>query len=113
MSELESTQEFTKPPKPMTLLEHRKMMGKLFTVRRDTVEACGHKFYGELEPKNNCPSCWAAYFFINGETSALADEIYQKEGRDMLIRVRGEKFTKWFVRFMSEIQKLHADKRTD
>src|SRR5580698_5531680 len=91
--------------KPLSPEEYKKVMGVYFTRRQETVEHCGHKFQGEEEPNTGCPWCWAAFFFVNGQVSSLADEIFQKEGKEMLVKVKGRNFTKWFIRFMSEIQR--------
>jgi hypothetical protein len=105
-------QDLTQPKKPPTKTEYKKMMGKFFTYRNDHVVACGHKFHQVNEPRNQCPSCWAAFFFTQGETSAIADEVFQKGGNELLIRIKGRVFTKWFLRFMGEIQKKLKEQKS-
>jgi hypothetical protein len=99
----EVVKALTEPKKPLTKAEYKKMMSVYFTQRRDIVEYCGHTFYQYDQPKNNCPYCWFAFFQVNGEVTKTADEVFIREGRDMLIKIRGVKFTKNFLRFMATL----------
>lgn len=108
---LDSTiKELTEPKRPMTESEHRKAMGQFWTIRRDRVEKCNHIFYGEDPPKNNCPWCWFAFFQVNGKTTQVADECFQKEGRETLTKLKGEKFVKNFLRFMTTLAYMKENK---
>jgi hypothetical protein len=98
--------ELTTPREPLTRSEYKKMMSQMWTVRRDIVDACGHLFYPEEQPKNNCLFCWYAFFQIHGEVVQTADECFQKEGREMLTRIRGEKFVKNFIKFMATVERM-------
>lgn len=106
----EVVKALTEEKKPPTRAEYKKMMGMYFTQRRDRVEYCGHKFHPENQPKRNCPWCWFAFFQIHGEVTQTADECFQKDGREMLVRVKGEKFTKNFLRFMETLAYMKENK---
>jgi hypothetical protein len=99
------TKALTEPQKPMSRAEYKRAMGTFFTQRHDQVSACGHKFHPTDEPRTGCGHCWAAFFFTQGQIAAIADEVFQKEGVEVLIKVKGKRFTKWYLRFMNEIQK--------
>ena len=96
--------------KELSPAEYKKMMSVYFTQKRDRVEHCGHKYHSENQPRNNCPYCWFAYFQINGSTTQIAEECYQKEGQDILVRTKGEKFVKNFLRFMSTLAYMKENK---
>jgi hypothetical protein len=99
------TETLTEPQKPMSRTEYKRVMGTFFTQKHDQVKVCGHKFHPTDEPRTGCPDCWAAFFFTQGQIAVIADEVFQKEGVEVLIKVKGKRFTKWYLRFMSEIQK--------
>jgi len=103
--EITPVNELVAPKPTPTPAEYHKMMGVYFTERRDRVTRCGHKFDLRYEPRTQCPDCWGAFLYLSGETTALAEEIYQKEGRGMLIKLKGNRFVKWFERFRVEIKK--------
>ena len=107
MGELET---LTADKTPLSAKEYKKAMGVYFTQRQEVVEHCGHKFQGVEQPNKNCPWCWFAFFSINGEITQTADECFQKDGREMLVRVKGEKFTKAFLRFMATLAYMKENK---
>lgn len=83
--------------------EWRKYNHDFVTRRFKRVQECAHRFDEEREPRTNCPFCWFAYLSMHGEMVKTADLCFQEEGRDILERVKGKKFTKMFLRFMSTI----------
>lgn len=90
------------------LREYKKMMRQFFTVQHKRVAACGHKFTGQ-EPRTNCQFCWFAYFNENGEFTKSLDELWRSpNGKNMLPALRGAKFTKMFLRFMSTVASWKA-----
>lgn len=94
-----------------TELELRKLRRQYVTVMHPTVASCGHKFSGE--PTNNCQDCWFAFFQHFGELTKTADNLFQEHGKDALIAVRGEKFTKNFTRFMSTLANTLKEVKTE
>lgn len=103
-------EDLTQPKKPISPAEYKKLMGVYFTQRYSRVEHCNHTFHPENEPRTNCQYCWFAYFQIHGETTQTADECFQKDGKAMLVRVRGERFTKNFLRFMATLAYMKENK---
>jgi len=82
----------------------QRQLNKIWVTRRlDHIKECGHKFSAYEEPRTNCEWCWFTFFNTNGELVKTADECFREEGRDILERVRGKKFTKMFLRFMSTV----------
>lgn len=81
----------------------KKQLGELrrayITMVYGTVRACGHKFDPKRQPKNNCQSCWEAYFMAAVDTAAIHDD-FQKGGKARLRSVYGDKFTKNFGIFL-------------
>jgi hypothetical protein len=97
------------PPKKLKKQDIKKLFHAYFTVRRDKVKACGHKFDMAHDPRTNCENCWYSYFANNGPMTQTADECFQKEGRETLERIRGKRFVKFFLRFMSTIARWKAE----
>lgn len=93
-------------PPQMTKKVWKEMMRIHFTVRRPLVKSCGHKINTQSDPRNNCESCWYAYFNNNKTMTEIADDCFRNAGRDVLERSRGKRFTKMFLRFMSTINRL-------
>lgn len=93
--------------KQLTREEYKKAMRALFTERRDVVQSCGHKFDKYHEPNHrNCLACWFAYFQVNGQITQISEECFHKEGKEVLIKLKGEKFVKFFLIFMSMIAQI-------
>jgi len=112
----EVVKELTEQPKPISLKDYKKAMGQLFTVRLDTVKACGHKFHPTNEPKTNCDDCWFAYFQVNGQTTQTAEECLAKEGKQTLTKIKGEKFTKrllWFLCIIAKLKELENNGKSN
>ena len=83
--------------------QYKELLRWRFTVRRPLVKQCGHKINIAADPRNNCESCWWAYFSTNGQMTQIADECFTEAGRDVLERSRGKRFTKMFLRYMSTL----------
>lgn len=89
--------------------EYKDAMRKQFTVRRPSVPACGHRFAHSSEPRHsNCESCWFAFFQVHGELTQACDEVFKKFGEAGLRQLRGPKFTKNYLRFMSTLAQWKA-----
>ena len=97
------------PPKKLTQKEIKALFRAYFTVRRDRVKSCGHKFDMARDPRTGCEDCWYAYMANNGPMTQTADECFQKEGRQTLERIRGKRFVKYFLRFMSTLARFQAE----
>lgn len=89
--------------KQPTLAEYKRAMNQYFTVRRATVNECGHKYNDMDQPRNNCEFCWFAYLNSHGDLVKLADEVFWKDQGKLLARLKGDKFVKMFKRFMSTV----------
>lgn len=90
--------------------EIRKLRRKFMTVIHPRVEACGHKYVAERQPRHrNCPHCWFAWFQNHGELVQTTDELHNTDGGiQMIMDLQGSKFLKMFRRFMSTIAHLKA-----
>ena len=97
------------PPQKLTQKEVKSLFRAYFTVRRDRVKSCGHKFDMARDPRTGCEDCWFAYFGNNGPMTQTADECFQKEGRQTLERIRGKRFVKKFLKFMSTLARFQAE----
>jgi hypothetical protein len=104
-------------PKDITPKEWKNIMRLYFTVRRNTVEPCGHKLDTNNDPRNNCNFCWFVFFQTHGEMTQTSDEIFQKYGRKALESLRGTKFVKNFLKFMAVLaimkKQAEAQKEND
>jgi hypothetical protein len=90
--------------------EERKHITRAFfdsskaTLQLQTVPLCGHKFRPGHEPKNrNCERCWFTFFNAHGELTKACDEVFQQFGPDGLSQLRGPKFTRNYLKFMSTL----------
>lgn len=80
-----------------------------FTVRRDNVDFCGHKIDLYAGPKNNCRSCWFAYFNQHAELVKSLDEAYALHGSEVIDATRGRKFRKRFMQFLAEVAYMRRE----
>jgi hypothetical protein len=87
----------------------RELRRKHFTVRHNVLDNCGHKMDLINEPANNCQNCWFNWFNIHPELVKIADEFFGKYGKGPLVAMRGEKFTRNFLRFMSTVERLKRE----
>lgn len=89
---------------PIKRSEYKKAMHDTFTVTRPLIPMCGHKLVHGEEPRHrNCESCWFSFFQVHGELSQAADEVFSKFGENGLRQLRGPKFAKNFLKFMSTL----------
>ena len=89
--------------------EIRRLRGLYMTVRHPHVAACGHKYVADKQPRHNCEDCWFAWMNSHGELVQTTDELFQTTGGVELIKqLRGSKFLKMFLRFMSTVANLKA-----
>jgi hypothetical protein len=102
-------EDCTAPVKPLTELQFRQLRRAYFTVRHDTVATCGHKIDRLNEPKNNCEYCWWAFFGSHGELVQTADKAFQEQGQNFLDKMRGQKFRKMFLRYMSTLARFQKE----
>jgi hypothetical protein len=108
--ELWPLEDGTLPKMSLELMS--RLRGKYFTVRHSRLQVCGHKADQINQPKNNCPECWGWFFSSHPELCKVADEFFQKFGKSNMIKMRGEKFVRFFVRFMSLLYQ-EAKRRQD
>jgi hypothetical protein len=81
----------------------RMLRGKYFTVRHVFLSDCGHKIDMINQPKTNCENCWYNWMNRHGQLVETADEFYRQYGKDKLVAMRGARFVKMFLRFMSTV----------
>jgi hypothetical protein len=98
------------PQVPLNEATFRKLRGQYFTVRHHKVQPCGHLLDMINEPTfRNCEACWFCFFNSHGQLVETADKAFQEQGRGFLVKMRGEKFFRMFVRFMSTIARLKKE----
>jgi hypothetical protein len=104
------------PEKVPGLRDYKNMMRQFFTIHRQRVAICGHRFDECNQPRHaNCEHCWFAFFQNNGEFTKTCDEAFRDEtgnGKAAMIAIRGEKFVKRFTQFMSTIARMKAEAET-
>lgn len=90
--------------KEITYHEYKTMMRQFFTVRNGIVQNCGHKIGTDQEPKyKNCEECWFAFFNTHGEFVQAVDEAYNEHGPAFIEKMKGTKFTRMYLAFMSTV----------
>lgn len=68
------------------------------------VPVCGHKFAPGQEPRHrNCEPCWFLLFASHKELVEGCDEVFKQFGQEGLAQIRGPKFAKNYVKFMSTL----------
>jgi hypothetical protein len=90
-------------PPQLTEKLMRTLRGKYFTVRHVLLTDCGHKLDMINEPKNNCQTCWWTWFNSHPQLVEITDQFFRTHGKGPLVSMRGVKFFKMFVRFMSTV----------
>ena len=101
---------------PGQLPEHqlRELRAKYFTVRHQRIIDCGHKLDALNEPRHrNCEACWFLFFETHPDLVTTADKAYLEQGRSFLDRMRGQKFTDFFVRYMATKLALQKEKENE
>lgn len=92
-----------KPPK-LTEALMRQLRGKYFTVKLPRLENCGHKYSPTNEPRmRNCENCWFQFFNTHPQLVETADQFWRTQGKQAMVGMRGEHFTKMFVRYMATV----------
>ncbi len=98
------------PQKQLTEQQFRKLRGLYFTVRHHRVQPCGHLLDQINEPTfRNCEACWFCFFNSHGQLVEVTDKAFQEQGRDFLVKMRGEKYAKMFTRFMSTVARMKKE----
>ena len=80
-----------------------KLRGKYFSVEHPWLEDCGHRLDMINFPKRNCETCLYTWFNHHAQLVQTAHEFYNQYGKDRLIAMRGRKFVKAFLMFMSTV----------
>ena len=90
------------PPEKLTAKQLGQLRRQYVTVTHGRVRACGHlaRFSKDHDPKNNCISCWGAYFSTSVDLD-LIHAVLTTKGVKALIAMKGTKFTKMFHGFLS------------
>ena len=81
----------------------RQLRGKYFTVKHVRLLDCNHLLDMVNQPKNNCETCWFNWFNSHAKLIEVADEFYRAHGKAPMVAMRGIKFVKNFLRFMSTV----------
>lgn len=73
------------------------------TLRYQRIPMSGHKFVPQREPRHrNCEADWFVFFQVHGEFTQAIEELYQKNPA-ILRTIKGPKFVKNFLKFMSTV----------
>lgn len=101
---------------PITKAEYKRGMLKEFTVKHHPLP-CGHKLVAGQPPRHrNCQACWFTFFQVHGELTQAVDEAYNANGTEvgkaLITQLRGVKFFKNFLRFMSTVAAMKAKLET-
>ncbi len=87
------------------------LRGKYFTVRHVLLTDCGHRIDMTNEPKTNCENCWFQWLNRHGKLVETADQFFREYGKPRLVAMRGAKFVRNFLRFMSTIAHFAAEQK--
>jgi hypothetical protein len=96
----------------LTKAEYKAGMRKEYTVRHRPLP-CGHKLVAGHAPRHrNCDACWFTFFQVHGDLTKAVDEAYNSQGtevgRELIKQLRGTKFLRNFLKFMSTIALMKA-----
>src|SRR5271157_5895140 len=80
-----------------------KLRGKYFTVRHVRLGVCDHLLDMINQPRNNCENCWFQWFNTHPQLVEVADQFFRTQGKKPMIGMRGERFVKMFLRYMSTV----------
>ena len=99
--------------KPLPINERtlRLIRGKTFTVRHILLEDCQHKMDMQNQPKTGCQNCWYQWLNHHGTLVQTAHEFYQQFGKERLVAMRGAKFVKYFLMFMSTVAHMIEEQK--
>lgn len=87
----------------------RQLRRVYFTVRHDRVDQCGHKLDRMNQPTTNCEACWWCWLNSHGTLVQAVEEAFQKQGADFVIKLRGRKFLRMFLRFMATVAAMQKE----
>ena len=75
------------------------------TLKLPQIQATGHKLAITIDGPRHCNSeaDWFSFFQVHGEVTKQAIEIHQKEGLQALVALRGKKWVKNFLKFLSTL----------
>jgi hypothetical protein len=98
--------------KPLPINERtlRLIRGKTFTVRHIAL-TCGHKMDLQNQPKTGCETCWWEWLNNHSTLVQTAHEFYQQFGKERLVAMRGTKFVKYFLMFMSTVAHMIEEQK--
>jgi hypothetical protein len=98
--------------KPLPINERtlRLIRGKTFTVRHIAL-TCGHKMDLQNQPKTGCETCWWEWLNNHSTLVQTAHEFYQQFGKERLVAMRGAKFVKYFLMFMSTVAHMIEEQK--
>ena len=98
--------------KPLPINERtlRLIRGKTFTVRHILL-TCGHKMDLQNEPRTNCETCWWEWLNNHSTLVQTAHEFYQQYGKERLVAMRGARFVKMWLRFMSTVAHMLEEQK--
>ena len=98
--------------KPLPINERtlRLIRGKTFTVRHILL-TCGHKMDLQNEPRTNCETCWWEWLNNHSTLVQTAHEFYQQYGKERLVAMRGARFVKMWLRFMSTVAHMIEEQK--
>ena len=98
--------------KPLPINERtlRLIRGKTFTVRHILL-TCGHKMDLQNQPKTGCETCWWEWLNNHSTLVQTAHEFYQQFGKERLVAMRGAKFVKYFLVFMSTVAHMIEEQK--
>ncbi len=90
------------PPEKLTAKQLGQLRRQYVTVTHGRVRACGHlaRFSKDHDPKNNCISCWGAYFSTSVDLD-LIHAVLTTKGVKALVAMKGTRFTKMFHGFLA------------
>ncbi len=98
------------PKKQLSEAQLRQLRNLYFTVRHHRVQPCGHLLDQINEPTfRNCEACWFCFFNSHGQLVEVTDKAFQEQGRDFLVKMRGERYAKMFTRFMSTVARMKRE----
>jgi hypothetical protein len=96
-------------PPVLTEALMRKLRGEYFTVKHARLDNCEHRIDLITEPRTNCQNCWWNWFNIHPQLIETTDQFFRTKGKEPLIAMRGKRYFKMFLRFMSTVCQLQKE----
>lgn len=97
------------PTSKLTESQFRELRGRYFTVRHLRVKECGHKIDTMNEPSIGCEWCWWTWLSGHAELVQTTDEAFREHGKDFVIRLRGRRYLKYFLRYMATVARFKKE----